>query len=61
MEIYQLKASEIKRNIEELHQIVFEVTEKCNLRCDYCLYSGIYKGFSSTSSNDKSADGGSWY
>lgn len=56
MDIYQLKAEDIKRNLEELHQVVFEVTEKCNLKCDYCLYSGIYKGYSQRNWDNMSAD-----
>lgn len=45
MDIYGLTGNDILRNVEELHQIVFEVTDACNLACDYCLYSGIYSGF----------------
>lgn len=25
-----------------VHQLVLQVTQKCNLRCDYCVYSGAY-------------------
>lgn len=56
MTIYELTSQDIRRNIEELHQIVFEVTDKCNLRCDYCLYSGIYNGFSVRYSDDMSVE-----
>lgn len=52
MTIYELTSQDIRRNLEELHQIVFEVTDKCNLRCDYCLYSGIYDGFDVRYSDD---------
>ena len=25
-----------------IHQLVLQVTQNCNLRCDYCVYSGNY-------------------
>lgn len=33
-----------KKLDNQLTQLVFNVTENCNLRCDYCVYSGIYEG-----------------
>lgn len=52
MELYQITSKEIKHNLVNLQQVVFEVTTACNLKCDYCLYSGMYKGFNQLS-NDK--------
>lgn len=26
-----------------MNQLVLQVTQKCNLRCSYCVYSGDYK------------------
>lgn len=45
MELYQVSAEDIKNDLINLHQIVFEVTDACNLQCDYCIYSGMYEGF----------------
>lgn len=27
-----------------LHQLTLQVTQQCNLRCEYCAFSGIYRG-----------------
>lgn len=35
----------ILHNIIYLPQIVFEVTDACNLRCKYCGYGGLYEGY----------------
>ena len=32
----------IKKKIKKLPQLIFEVTENCNLRCKYCVYGGTY-------------------
>lgn len=29
---------------QKLHQLILEVTEKCNFRCKYCIYSESYDG-----------------
>ena len=28
-----------------IKQLILQVTQECNLRCKYCVYSGEYKGF----------------
>lgn len=28
---------------KKIQQIIIQVTQRCNLRCDYCAYSGLYK------------------
>lgn len=38
----RLKASDVKKNITSVKQIIFEVTEDCNLNCTYCTYSKYY-------------------
>lgn len=35
----------IQHNIIQLSQIVFEVTDACNLRCKYCGYGDLYEGY----------------
>lgn len=32
----------LKKRIKNLPQIIFEVSENCNLRCKYCVYNGYY-------------------
>lgn len=36
---------ELEREISNLSQIELEVTQSCNLRCSYCIYSGRYEDF----------------
>lgn len=42
MSVYLTSPEEIRRNILNLHQVVFEVTDDCHLKCNYCLYSDLY-------------------
>lgn len=56
MDIYKITPDDIKDNIVNLHQIVFEVTDMCNLRCEYCIYSGIYNGFDKRANKKLSFD-----
>ena len=40
-----LSENEIERKYNnELFHIIFNITDDCNLRCDYCKYSGNYSG-----------------
>lgn len=43
MSTYEITVNDILHNIKNLHQVVFEVTEACNLKCDYCIYSDLYE------------------
>lgn len=36
---------DIINNLINLKQLVFEVTDACNLRCKYCGYSELYEGY----------------
>lgn len=36
---------EIERNLINLRQLTFEVTDDCNLRCKYCGYGELYSGY----------------
>lgn len=49
MELYQVTSEDIKYNLIYLNQVVFEVTKACNFQCEYCIYSGMYKGFDTLS------------
>lgn len=49
MELYQVISEDIKYNLIHLNQVVFEVTTACNFQCEYCIYSGMYKGFEALS------------
>lgn len=35
----------IKFNLNNLRNLVFEVTDACNLQCKYCGYSELYEGY----------------
>jgi len=35
----------VKYHLYNLKQLVFEVTDLCNLRCKYCGFSELYKGY----------------
>ena len=37
---YEFLEDEINNNLQ---QIILELTEKCNLRCEYCVYQSNYK------------------
>ncbi len=40
-----LEESVVKENIINTRQIVFEVTDSCNLNCTYCALGELYEGF----------------
>lgn len=41
----RITESNIKRNLINLSQLVFEVTDDCNLNCYYCTYGDLYDGY----------------
>ena len=41
----RITAREIERNIVNLRQLTFEVTDCCNLQCQYCGYGELYSGY----------------
>lgn len=32
----------IKKKLTDLYQVIFEITQNCNLRCKYCVFNGEY-------------------
>ena len=38
----RLKVSNISNNIRNIKQLIFKVTESCNLACAYCAYGKYY-------------------
>lgn len=44
-EIELITEKQVLFNIVNLRQLVFEVTELCNLRCKYCGYADLYNSF----------------
>ena len=40
-----LKAETIEKNVENLNQLTFEVTDACNLKCKYCGYGEFYDDY----------------
>lgn len=45
MNYHRITQKEIERNLINLRQLTFEVTDNCNLRCKYCGYGDIYEGY----------------
>lgn len=46
MEDYStITKEDIEQNLINLRQLVFEVTDSCNLRCKYCGYADLYEGY----------------
>ena len=43
--LHRITAENVSHEIVNLKQVVFEVTDECNLSCKYCLYGGLYGGF----------------
>lgn len=41
----RINRHEIERNLLNLRQLTFEVTDACNLRCRYCGYGELYEGY----------------
>jgi len=39
----RIKPENIKTNLINLSQLVFEVIDMCNLNCRYCGYGDLYK------------------
>ncbi len=42
MEFTKVNNQNIRYQLQNLRQLVFEVTDKCNLNCKYCTYSDLY-------------------
>lgn len=45
MEFVKLTSDTIKQQLLNLRQIVFEVTDSCNLKCKYCGYGEFYGSY----------------
>ncbi len=41
----KITPNQIRYNLINLRQLVFEVTDACNLNCKYCAYSDLYTGY----------------
>jgi uncharacterized protein len=40
-----LSAEDIKQSMANTSQITFEVTDRCNLKCEYCGYGKFYNDY----------------
>jgi len=49
---YRYTAEDIRAAIANSNRIVFEATEKCNLRCTYCAFGELYEGYDSRQNKD---------
>lgn len=43
--IYKLTSGDIQTQLRNLRQLTFEVTDACNLKCEYCGYGDLYNGY----------------
>lgn len=50
----RITASEVQKAIINLRHVIFEVTDRCNLLCKYCIYGDNYEGYDSRLSRDMS-------
>lgn len=41
----RISGNHVKHNLINLSQLVFEVTDDCNLNCYYCAYGDLYNGY----------------
>ncbi|MEY8707225.1 radical SAM peptide maturase [Bacteroides faecichinchillae] len=41
----RISLMDIEYNLMNLNQLIFEVTDACNLRCKYCGYADLYEGY----------------
>ena len=41
----QITGKDIKSNLANLTHLVFEVTDACNLKCNYCGYGELYNTY----------------
>lgn len=42
---HKISKDVVHQNLINLRQLVFEVTDNCNLHCKYCAYAELYQGF----------------
>ena len=45
MEFLKIDKKNVKRALRKLSHLVFEVTDRCNLNCNYCAYSELYRDY----------------
>ena len=45
MDFYKITSKNVRYNLQNLRQLVFEVTDKCNLNCKYCACSELYRKY----------------
>jgi len=50
----KITGNDVKNNLINLPQLVFEVTDNCNLRCKYCGYGDLYEGYDPRGRNNLS-------
>lgn len=45
MEFGEITETMVRKEVENLTVLTFEVTERCNLRCRYCAFGDLYYGY----------------
>ena len=52
MNFYKTTHKNILYHLQNLRNLVFEVTDRCNLNCKYCSYSELYRGYDTREGKD---------
>lgn len=47
-----IRALDVQKKLADINQVVFEVTDRCNLACDYCTYGKFYCDHDKREDND---------
>lgn len=55
-EFSMLEKAMVVDNIINIKQVVFEVTDSCNLKCTYCSLGELYKGFDARNGRNMNVD-----
>lgn len=48
----EISALDVKQQLANLRQVTFEVTDKCNLKCEYCGYGKYYNDYDDRSNKN---------
>jgi len=52
VETCRISGEDVKAALANTDQVVFEVTEKCNLKCKYCGFGELYTGYDQRNGNN---------
>ncbi len=56
--VREITQSQVESSLDDIHQIIFEVTNRCNLNCKYCGYGDLYSNYDVREDVDMSLEKG---